>query len=113
MARVTTTPPPASSAGGSAHAARPYQKLSSMSPDRPWDEPIDDPRVVQGFVSNDFDRWPQPAAAYPPAPPATPLPRAPAAPAVPATDVLAGRATPGSAVLDLPALARLLYLSAG
>src|SRR3954453_7747722 len=113
MARVTTTPPPLRSAGGSGDAEQTYHDLSSMSPDRPWDRPIDDPRVVQGFVSNDFDRWPQPAAVYPPDLPATPLPRELPAPAVPATDVLAGRAKPGSAVLDLPALARLLYLSAG
>jgi SagB-type dehydrogenase family enzyme len=114
MARVTATPPSTSSAAGSGDTARTYHELSSMSPDRPWDEPIDDPRVVQGFAPNDFDRWPQPAAVYPPDLPTTPLPRELPASTVAATEVLAGRpASDGGASLDLPALARLLYLSAG
>ena len=114
MARVTATPPSTSSAAGSGDAARTYHELRAPSARRPWDEPIDSPRVVQGFVPNDFDRWPQPAAVYPPDLPTTPLRRELPASTVAATDVLAGAAgVAGEASLDLPALARLLYLSAG
>jgi hypothetical protein len=75
--------------------------------------PFDDPRVLRDFMPNDLATWPAPCKAYPPGLPLVELPRRWPAPAVPATAVLAGRpaAEPGS--LDLPALARLLHLSAG
>ena len=93
--------------------ARLYHELTSYTPEREWTAPIDDPRVRQDFVPNDFERWPAPCKAYPPGLPAVELPRRWPAVAAPATRVLAGRHTAAPAALDLPRLARLLHLSAG
>jgi SagB-type dehydrogenase family enzyme len=93
--------------------ARLYHELTSYSPEREWTIPIDDPRVLQDFVPNDFDTWPAPCKAYPPGLPVVELPRSWPAVAAPATAVLAGRQTAAPAGLDLSALARLLHLSAG
>ena len=93
--------------------ARLYHELTSYSPEREWTVPVDDPRVLQDFVPNDFETWPAPCKAYPPGLPVVELPRSWPADAGPATAVLAGRQAAAPAVLDLPALARLLHLSAG
>ncbi len=93
--------------------ARLYHELTSYTPEREWTTPIDDPRVRQDFVPNDFERWPAPCKAYPPGLPVVELPRRWPAVAAPATRVLAGRHTAAPAALDLPRLARLLHLSAG
>ncbi len=91
--------------------ARLYHRLTSYSPEREWTDPVDDPRVLQDFVPNDFATWPAACKAYPAGLPALELPRDwPPGPAA-ATSVLAGHAPP--AALDVPALARLLHLSAG
>jgi hypothetical protein len=89
-----------------------YHQLSSYAPEREFTVPIDDPRVVQDFVANDFAIWPPACKAYPPGPPVVELPREWPAVHASATAVLAGgHAATGT--LDVPALARLLYLSAG
>jgi SagB-type dehydrogenase family enzyme len=94
-------------------AARRYHRLTSYEPDREWTVPVDDPLVRQDFQPNDLDRLPPPAKSYPDGLPVTPLPRDLPAVASPATAVLAGTADVATGTLDLPALARLLHLSAG
>ncbi len=94
-------------------ASRLFHALTAMSTGRPWDRPVDDPRVVQDFTANDFAQWPHPAKVYPDGLPRTELPTDLPAAAVPATAVLAGRAEVAPSTLDLPALARLLFLSSG
>jgi SagB-type dehydrogenase family enzyme len=93
--------------------ARTYHELSSYAPEREFMVPIGDPRVLQDFVANDFARWPAACKAYPPGLPVVELPREWPAVEAPATAVLAGRRTTAPCALDLPALARLLHLSAG
>ncbi len=102
--------PPSGRAGD---AARLYHALTSMTPARSWATPVDDPRVAQDFAANDVARWPNATKPYPEGLPVTELPRDLPASPVPATDVLAGRAGAVGGALDLPALARLLFLSAG
>ena len=93
--------------------ARVYHRLTSYEPDREWTTPVDDPLVLQGFVSNDWGTLPAPCKAYPDGLPVVELPRTWPAVAAPATAVLAGRHVAAPAQLGLPALARLLHLSAG
>jgi SagB-type dehydrogenase family enzyme len=93
--------------------ARLYHDLTSYAPEREWTTPLDDRLLLKDFVPNDLATWPAPCKAYPPGLPVVELPRSwPAVPA-PATAVLAGRQAAAPRVLDVPALARLLYLSAG
>jgi SagB-type dehydrogenase family enzyme len=94
-------------------AARLYHELTSYSPDREWTDPVDDPLVVQGFEPNDVERLPAPCKAYPPGLPTVALPREWQRVCAPATAVLARMHAPSEGVLDLPALGRLLHLSAG
>src|SRR4051812_22141900 len=95
--------------------ARLYHRLTSYGPETDWPAtPIEHPLVLQDFVTNDFERWPPAYKAYPDALPVVELPREWPAVAAPATAVLAGHGAPAQAAApDLPALARLLYLSAG
>lgn len=93
--------------------ARLYHRLTSYEPEREWTTPADHPLVLQGFVPNDLDTWPAACKAYPDGLPLLELPRDWPAVVAPATAVLAGRQVTAPARLDLPALARLLYLSAG
>jgi hypothetical protein len=92
--------------------ARLYHRLSSYEPAREFTVPIDDPRVVQDFVANDFSRWPWPCKRYRDGLPRVELPRSWPAVATPATAVLAGAGDVVSP-LDLATVARLLHLSAG
>src|SRR5829696_1873258 len=92
--------------------ARLYHHLTRYEADREW-IPVDDSRVLQDFVPNDFERWPAPCKAYPDGLPVVELPRDWPVVETPTTAVLAGRPAAVSAVLDLPTLARLLHLSAG
>ena len=51
--------------------ARLYHRLSSCGPEKDVPSiPADHPLVVQGFVANDFGRWPTPCKVYPAARPA-------------------------------------------
>lgn len=93
--------------------ARLYHRLTSYAPDRDWTTPVDDSRLRHDFEPNDLATLPAQCKAYAPGLPVVDLPRA--WPPVPAgtTAVLAGRHATGPVALDLPALARLLHLSAG
>jgi hypothetical protein len=78
--------------------ARLYHRLTSYESEGwDWDVKADDPVVLQDFVPNDFATWPAACKAYPDGLPVVALPRE-----WPETDGL-----------DLAALARVLYLSAG
>jgi SagB-type dehydrogenase family enzyme len=92
--------------------ARLYHRLTAYDREREWTTPVDHPLVLQDFVPNDFARWPAPCKAYPDGLAVVELPRDWPAVAAPATAVLAGRVD-APARPDLPALARLLHLSAG
>jgi hypothetical protein len=93
--------------------ARLYHRLTEYGPDPAWPpKPADHPLVLQDFVANDVATWPPQVKAYAPGLPVVALPREWPAVDTPATAVLAGAAVePGA--LDVPSLARLLFLSAG
>jgi len=93
--------------------ARLYHRLTSYVPEREWTTPVEDPLVVQDFEPNDFATWPAACKAYPDGLPVVELPREWPPAAAPAVAVLAGRHAAAPARLDLAALARVLYLSAG
>jgi SagB-type dehydrogenase family enzyme len=93
--------------------ARLYHRLTSYALGWDWGDTSDDPLVLQDFVPNDFARWPAPCKAYAEGLTVVELPRTWPAATAPATAVLAGHAGAPSAPLDVPALARLLHLSAG
>lgn len=97
----------------SGDTARLYHELTSYAPDREWTTPVDDPRIVQGFVPNDVERFPWPCKEYPAGLPSVELPREWPRVRVPAAAVLAGTHAGKRGRLDLPALGRLLHLSAG
>ena len=94
-------------------ATQTLHRLTSYEPGREWDEPIDDPRVVQDLEVNDLERFPWFYKRYPQELPRLGLPRSLPPTTAPALAVLAGTADVTSTDLDLPQLARLLYLSAG
>jgi hypothetical protein len=94
-------------------ATQTLHRLTSYEPGREWDEPIDDPLVVQDLVSNDLDRFPWFTKRYPEALPRVALPRELPTTSAPAMSVLAGSADVPRPALDLPQLSRLLHLSAG
>jgi hypothetical protein len=86
---------------------------SQDDPDLVWTPPVDDPRVLQDLVVNDFDRLPWFYKRYPEALPRVPLPRDLPATTASAVSVLAGTAEVSRTELDLAQLSRLLHLSAG
>ena len=94
-------------------ATQTLHRLTSYEPGREWDEPIDDVRVVQNLEVNDLERLPWFFKRYPQELPRLALPRSLPTTTAPALAVLAGTADVTSTDLDLPQLARLLYLSAG
>ena len=94
-------------------ATQTLHRLTSYEPGRQWDEPVDDPLVLQDLEVNDLDRFPWFHKRYTEPLPRLPLPRNLPATTAPAVAVLAGTADPASGDLDLPHLARLLHLSAG
>ena len=94
-------------------ATQTLHRLTSYEPGREWDEPVDDPRVLQDLVVNDLDRLPWFYKRYEMPLPRVPLPRDLPTTTAPAIAVLAGIADIPRATLDLPALSRLLHLSAG
>jgi hypothetical protein len=94
-------------------ASQLLHRLTSYTPDREWTEPVDDPRILQDLEVNDFDRLPFWHKRYGAELASLPLPRELPTTAAAATAVLAGSLPIDRAALDLPGLARLLFLSAG
>jgi len=91
--------------------ARLYHRLTSYSPEREFTDPIDDPRIVQGFVQNDYETVPPFCKRYPDGGlPRVELPRDWEHGAA-ATLAVAGREP--ARPLSMPVLARLLFLSSG
>jgi SagB-type dehydrogenase family enzyme len=94
--------------------ARLYRQLTSYGPAAAYlATPVDDPRVLQGFVPLDFARVPPPCKSYPPGLAAVDLPRAWPRVSSQATEALAGGFARAPATLDIAALARILHLSCG
>ena len=88
-------------------------RLTCYTPEREWTEVPDDDRLVLDLVPNDVTRRPQPYKRYDDDLRRVLLPTDLPASTAPATAVLAGTADVEPSGLDLPALARLLYLSSG
>jgi SagB-type dehydrogenase family enzyme len=93
--------------------ARLYHRLTSYEPEREWDAPVDDPRVLRDFEPNVRETFPAHCKAYPDGLPVVELPRSWPSGGGSATSVLAGRRGAPPAMLDVERLARLLHLSAG
>lgn len=94
-------------------ATQTLHRLTSYEPGRDWDEPVDDPRVLQELVVNDVDRLPWFYKRYEQPLPRVPLPRDLPTTTAAAIEVLAGTAHTQDVPLDLAQLSRLLHLSAG
>jgi hypothetical protein len=94
-------------------ATQTLHRLTSYEPGREWDEPIDDPRLLQDLEVNDLKRFPWFYKRYAQELPRVALPRVLPATHDPALTVLAGTAQVARADLDLSQLSRLLHLSAG
>lgn len=94
-------------------ATQTLHRLTSYTPGHRWDQPADDPRVVQDLRTNDMDRFPWFFKRYPHGLPRQALPRDLPPTTAPALAVLAGTAEVAPGRLDLAQLSRLLYLSAG
>jgi nitroreductase len=94
-------------------ATQTLHRLTSYTPGHRWDQPADDPRVVQDLQTNDMDRFPWFFKRYPQGLPRQALARALPPTTEPALAVLAGTAEVAPGRLDLAQLSRLLYLSAG
>ncbi|HMC69182.1 MAG TPA: nitroreductase family protein, partial [Mycobacteriales bacterium] len=90
-----------------------YHRLTSYAPDREWDVPVDDPRVVQDFESNDISRLPWFYKRYAGDLPRVSLPRDLPTTELSTVEVMAGMSDTPAAPLDLGQLARVLYLSSG
>jgi SagB-type dehydrogenase family enzyme len=93
--------------------ARFYHELTSYGPWAGWPAPADHPLVLKDFEPNDLETFPAPWKSCREGLPTVALPRDWPREGAPTTAVLAGRATPLTAALDLARLARLLHLSAG
>ncbi len=87
-------------------------RLTSYTPNRDWDVPVDDPRVRHGLIPNDVSTVPPFMKGYPAGLPVIALPRDLPDPGVPATSVLAGSPAPAQP-LDAAQLGRVLFLGAG
>ncbi len=94
-------------------ATQTLHRLTSYEPGREWDDPVDDPRVVQDLEVNDLARFPWFTKRYQQSLPRVPLPRDLPRTTAPAVAVLAGTADVAHTAVDLPHLSRLLHLSAG
>lgn len=94
-------------------ATRTLHRLTSYEPGREWDQPPDDPRVVQGLETNDLTRFPWFFKGYPEGLERVELPRELPRTTASALSVLAGTTEVEPARLDLAQLGRLLHLSAG
>ena len=94
-------------------ATQALHRLTSYEPGRDWDEPLDDPRILQDLVTNEIERLPWFYKRYTQTLPRVELPRELPRTTAPAVAVLAGTAEVEPAELDLPQLSRLLHLAAG
>ena len=94
-------------------ATQALHRLTSYEPGREWDEPIEDPRVLQDLETNDLERLPWFYKRYDPSLPRVALPRELPPTTAPAVAVLAGTADVAPAELDLAQLSRVLHLAAG
>ena len=94
-------------------ATQTLHRLTSFEPGRDWDDPVDDPRVVQDLEVIDLTRFPWFYKRYLQSLPRLPLPRRLPPTTAPAVAVLAGTADVSHTEPDLPHLSRLLHLSAG
>ena len=94
-------------------ATQALHRLTSYEPGREWDEPIDDPRVLQDLVTNDVERLPWFYKRYDPSLPRVPLPHQLPPTMAPTVAVLAGTADVAPAELNLAQLSRVLHLAAG
>jgi SagB-type dehydrogenase family enzyme len=94
-------------------ATQELHRLTSYSPGRDWDEPPDDPRARHDFQPNDYATLPLFYKRYAPGLPRLALPRELPTTTAPALAVLSGTGLTATGGADLPALARLLYWSAG
>ncbi|HEY6566758.1 MAG TPA: nitroreductase family protein [Actinomycetota bacterium] len=94
-------------------ATQVLHRLTSYEPGREWDEPMDDPRVVQDLEINDLDHFPWFYKRYAVPLSRISLPRSLPTTTAPTVAVLAGTADVDHAELGLPQLSRLLHLSAG
>lgn len=94
-------------------ATQTLHRLNSYAPGSEWDQPVDDPRVVRDFESNDVERLPWFFKRYEQPLPRIPLPRDLPRTTASTVAVLAGTAGVAPADPDLAQLARLLHLSAG
>ncbi len=94
-------------------ATQALHRLTAYEPGRDWDEPLDDPRILQDLVTNEIERLPWFYKRYAQTLPRVELPRELPTTTVPAVAVLAGTAEVEPAELDLPQLSRLLHLAAG
>ena len=90
-----------------------WLEAARFKPDSEWPPPVDDPRVVQGLVVNDLERFPWFFKRYAQSLPRVALPRDLPSTTAPAVAVLAGIADVAPTELDLPHLSRMLHLSAG
>jgi hypothetical protein len=94
-------------------ATQTLHRLTSYAPGRDWDEPADDPRIVQGLVTNNISRLPWFYKRYEQSLPRTQLPGELPTTSPGALSVLAGTATIPERSIDVEHLSRLLHLSAG
>jgi nitroreductase len=94
-------------------ATQALHRLTSYEPGREWDEPLDDPRLLQDLETNDIERLPWFYKRYDESLPRLELPRELPPTSASALSVLAGVAEVEPAALDLAQLSRLLHLSAG
>jgi hypothetical protein len=94
-------------------ATQALHRLTSYEPGRDWDEPVDDPRVLQDLVTNEIERLPWFYKRYAETLPRVELPRELPATTAPTLAVLAGTAEVEPGALDVPQLSRLLHLAAG
>lgn len=94
-------------------ATQTLHRLTSYEPGRDWDEPLDDPRLLQDLVTNEIERLPWFYKRYPASLPRLALPRELPRTAATAVSVLAGTAEVARSELDPAQLSRVLHLAAG
>jgi hypothetical protein len=94
-------------------ATQTLHRLTSYEPGREWDQPPDDPLVLQDLETNDLERLPWFYKRYDASLPRVPLPRELPPTTAPTVVVLAGTADVPRGSLDLAQLARILHLAAG